>query len=218
MTLTPLRLLSLCVALMCVESFCPAQRKSQQQEQDRSAVTTKDEALRQELLRMRDADQAVRVRLNDAGWANEAIGREMIALDAANTRRLLEIFKVQGFPAIELVGKEGLQALHTLVMHSPSIELQKKSLAYFKKALRRGEVPPIAVAGLTDNLLHRQGKPQIYGTRFEFVEGKFVIGKIKDPARLHARRAQLGLMPMSEYVKGLEKMYKMPVEPTSIPR
>ena len=36
--------------------------------------------------------------------------------------------------------------------------------------------------------------------------------------RLHARRAKLGLMPMSAYVKGLEEMYKLPVETESIPR
>jgi hypothetical protein len=35
---------------------------------------------------------------------------------------------------------------------------------------------------------------------------------------LHARRAKLGLMPMSEYVKGLAEMYSMPVETESIPR
>jgi len=167
---------------------------------------------------MRDVDQAVRARMNGAGSLTEALGREMIALDATHTRRLLEIFKVHGFPGIELVGKDGVQAVLILVLHSPSIELQKQSLSYLTKAWRRREVPPEAVAGMTDTLRHRQGKPQIYGTRFEIVDGKLVLGKIKDPARLHQRRAKLGLMPMSEYVKGLEEMYKLPVEPTSIPR
>ena len=167
---------------------------------------------------MRDADQAVRARMNEAGWQNEARGREVIALDAANTKRLREIFAVHGFPGIELVGKDGAEAAFTMVLHSPSTDLQKRSLAYLTKAWRRGEVPPEAVAGLTDTFRHRQGKSQIYGTRFEILGGKLVLGKIKDPARLHARRAKLGLMPLGEYVKGLEEMYKMPVETTSIPR
>lgn len=217
MTLTPLRIFSLCAALACAASFCPA-HASPQKQPDRRAETPKDATLRQELLRMRDADQAVRARLNEAGWPNEAIAQEMNTLDAANTRRLLEIFNAHGFPGLELVGKDGAEAAFVLVLHSPSIELQKKSLAYLKKAFRRGEAPPAAVAGLTDTLLHRQGKPQIYGTRFEFVEGKLVLGKIKDPSQLHARRAKLGLMPLSEYIKGLEEMYKMPVETTNIPR
>lgn len=216
MRLTRLRTLSLCVALACVASVCPAQ--SSQQTPEQSAAKPKDAALREELLRMRDADQLVRARMNEAGWPNEAIGREMMALDAAHTKRLLEIFKAHGFPGVELVGKDGVQAAHTLVLHSPSIELRKKSLAYLTEAWRRGEVPPDAVAGMTDNLLHLQGKPQIYGTRFEFTDGKLVIAKIKDPQRLHARRTKLGLMPMNEYLKGLEEMYKMPVETKSIPR
>jgi hypothetical protein len=111
----------------------------------------------------------------------------MMALDEVHTGRLLEIFKVHGFPAIELVGKDGAQAAHTLVVHSASIELQKKSLPYITQAWRRGQVPPEAVATLTDTLRYRQGKPQIYGTRFEMIEGKLVLGKIKDPKHLSPR-------------------------------
>lgn len=216
MTLTRLRPLSLCLALACVASFGLAQ--SSQKTQEQNTGKQKDEPLRQELLRMREADQAVRARMIDAGSQSETIGREMMALDAAHTRRLLEIFKTHGFPGVALVGKDGAEAAYLLVLHGPSIELQKKSLAYLKKAVRRGEAPPDAVAGLTDTLNYRQGKPQVYGTRFDVVEGKLVMGKVEDPARLHARRAKLGLMPLSEYIKRLEEMYKLPVEAESIPR
>jgi hypothetical protein len=215
-TLTRFRLLPLCAALACVASLCAAQSSTEARKQ--SPAHPKDEMLRQELLRMREADQAVRARMIDAGSQSETIGREMIALDAAHTKRLLEIFKTHGYPSVALVGKDGAEAAYLLVLHGPSIELQKKSLAYLKKAVRRGESPPDAVAGLTDMLNYRQGKPQVYGTRFEVVEGKLVPGKIKDPSRLHARRAKLGLMPMSEYVKRLEEMYGLPVETQSIPR
>jgi hypothetical protein len=200
--------------------LCQAQQKSTppRKKQERRAENPIVEALRQELLRMRDADQAVRVRMNDERWQSEATGREMIMLDAANTKRLLEIISVHGFPGIELVGRDGAEAAFTMVLHSPSIELQKKSLSYIKKAWRRGEAPPEAVAGLTDTILHHQGKPQIYGTRFDIVGGKLVLGKIKDASRLEARRAKLGLTSMSEYIKQLEEMYKMPVEATGILR
>lgn len=217
MTRTSLRALSLCAALACGAALCFAQ--SPQTTQPQSAAAPQDEALRQELLRMLDADQAARVRIIEEKWQGESLGREMTALDAANTKRLLEISKEHGFPSVSLVGRDGVQAAVTMVSHSPSLALQQQALAYLKKALRRGEVPPEAVANLTDIILHdQQHKPQLYGTRFEIVGGKLVLGQVKDPSHLQARRAKLGLMPLSEYIKLLEGLYKMPVDTTSIPR
>ena len=210
MTLASLRALSLCAALTALAAVGCAQRPAQQHVQD--------EALRQELLRMQDADQAVRQRMNDEKWQNESLGREMNALDAAHTKRLLEIFKAHGFPGPRLVGRDGAQAAHTLVLHSPSLKLQKQALGYLKKALRRGEVPPDAVANLTDIILTNEDKPQLYGTRFELKDGKLRMKRVADPAQLAARRVKLGLMPLDEYIKFMEEMYKLPFDRASLPR
>ena len=210
MTFASLRALSLCAALAALAAVGCAQRPAQPHVQD--------EALRQELLRMQDADQAVRQRMNDEKWQNESLGREMNALDAAHTKRLLEIFKAHGFPGPRLVGRDGAQAAHTLVLHSPSLKLQKQALGYLKKALRRGEVPPDAVANLTDIILTNEDKPQLYGTRFELKDGKLRMKRVADPAQLAARRAKLGLMPLDEYIKFMEEMYQMPFDRASMPR
>lgn len=217
MTLTRLRPLSLCLALACVASFCLAQ--SSQKTQKQSPGKPKDEALRQELLRMRDAAQALREHMTDEDWRNASLGHEIAALDMKHTKRLFEIFEAHGYPAVELVGHEGAEAVLMLVLNIPSSELQKRALAYLKEARQRGEAIPDDEAGLTDFILHdREGKPQLYGTRFKIVGGKIVIGEIKDPAHLHARRAKLGLMPMGAYIKLLKESYKMPVDTASVPR
>lgn len=179
---------------------------------------------------MRDAAQALRERMTgeETGedWRNESsshktLSHKMMLLDLAHTKRLFEIFKAHGYPAPELVGHEGVEAVLMLVLNIPSTELQKRALAYLKEARQRGEAIPDDEAGLTDFILHDcEDKPQLYGTRFKIVGGKIVIGKIEDPAQLHARRAKLGLMPMNAYIKLLEESYKMPVDATatSIPR
>jgi hypothetical protein len=152
-------------------------------------------------------------------WAYEEEERNIRALDAANTKRLAEIVKQYGFPGVALVGRDGTQAAFTMLVHSASLELQKKSLPYIKKYSRRGEIPLDALATLTDTILRAEGKPQIYGTKFDLVEGKrFVLAPTRDPTRLDARRAKLGLAPISEYAKFLSELYKMPVDATPTPR
>jgi hypothetical protein len=177
-----------------------------------------NEALRQELLRMYEADQEVRLRAGGRLWGDDKLSREAMALDEAHAKRLREIFRAHGFPGPRLVGKEAAQAAFTMVVHGPSLELQKQTLAPLREAARRGEVPMSAVATLTDTILGREGKPQIYGTKFDFVDGKLVIVRVKDPKGLAARRAKVGLMPMAEYIRGLEELYKVPVVAEGIPR
>ena len=133
------------------------------------------------------------------------------------TRRLLEIIKQYGFPGTALVGADGAYAANTIILHSPSLALKRKALSYYKRALRRGEVPPDAVANLTDIILHDHlHKPQLYGTRLDQVGGKMVLQNVKDPARLEGRRRKLGLMPLAEYAKLLGELYKMPVDITPV--
>jgi hypothetical protein len=177
-----------------------------------------NEALRQELLRMYAEDQAARESMRGR-WQTETEQRQMSALDAAHTRRLREIFKaLHGFPTVSLVGRDGAQAAFIMMIHSFALDLLKQALPYFKRAAPRGEVPMEAYASLIDTILRSEGKPQLYGTRFDIVNGKYVLAKTKDPAHLDARRAKLGLPPWAEYVKGMEETYKMPVDATPPPR
>lgn len=190
-----------------------------QQPPRRAPQPVKEEALRRELRKMYEADQALRLNHIERGYANltAADVRAQNELDAAHTRRLLEIIKQYGFPGPALVGVDGADAAHTLVSHSPSLTLKRKALSYYKRALRRGEVPPDAVANLTDIILHDHlHKPQLYGTRFDKVGDKMVLQNVKDPARLEERRRKLGLMPLAEYARLLEELYKMPVDITAV--
>ncbi|HEX3558907.1 MAG TPA: DUF6624 domain-containing protein [Pyrinomonadaceae bacterium] len=219
MNFATLRLLSLCAALACVAM--PALARTPQtpkpDQKTSAAPPPKNEALRQELLKMLDADQAVRAPMATGKWVNKDEMKKVSEVDATNTKRLAEIFKRYGFPTVALVGKDGAQAALVMVIHSPSLDLKKRSLPYITRASRRGEIPPDAFASLTDTILVAEGKPQIYGTRFNLVGGKFVLAPTRDPAHLDARRRELGLSPIKEYAKGMAEMYKMPVD-TGLPR
>ncbi|MDT7602725.1 MAG: hypothetical protein QOF61_722, partial [Acidobacteriota bacterium] len=209
MTSTSLRTLTLSVAAS-VALFNPAAGCLAQSQPTKRAVVTqpaKDESLRRELLKMLDDDQAVRQRLIDAKMQGEALAREQQTLDAANTKRLQEIFKTRGFPGAALVGKDGVGAVVVMLLHSPSLELQRMALPHVERAARRGEVPPDSFALLTDDVLNAEGKPQLYGTNFDIKDGKLALAKTQDPARLDARRRKLHQIPIREYAKFLAEMY-----------
>lgn len=161
---------------------------------------------------MYEADQAARAPMGTGEWVNEEETKRLNEVDAANTRRLAEIFKRYGFPSASLAGRDGAFAAFIMVIHSPSLDLKKRSLPYIKLAFRRGEVPPEAFASLTDTILAAEGRPQIYGTKFDLVGGRWVLAPTADPARLDERRKKLGLSPIADYAKGMSEMYKMPVD------
>ena len=185
----------------------------QQQCEGKAAL---NEPLRRELLRMFEADQAARVRWN-AAKDDEAAGRAMTALDEKHAGRLRAIFKEHGFPGFCLVGRDGAQAAHVMLLHSPSLELQKEALPLVEAAVKKGELPAQAAATLTDKVLVGEGKPQIYGTHFSFVDGKLVMSPVSDPEGLEARRARVGLPPLKEYIEGLERMYHVKAEAGAAP-
>jgi len=214
---TPQTLL-MCAALTCIPSICPAPKTSAAQliSHDKPA---KNELLRQELLRMRAEDQAVRQRWIERKYDAE-VAREMTVLDAKHTARLRAIYKKYGFPGVRLVGRDGADAARTMMLHSPSVAFQKESLVYLERAAKRREAPYHDVATLTDKILTAEGKLQLYGTQFDLHDGKLILKPVADPARLEQRRARMGLMPMAEYVRELEEMYKMPAAsaPVQTPR
>lgn len=169
-------------------------------------------ALRDELLQMRDRDQAARTACT--GTADEQVrcgikvGEE---IDRPNTKRLNEIFVAHGFPSVELVGKEGIEAFVLLMQHSGDIELRKKSSTGMKQAFKSKAISPSQYSGFLDRLLVDQHKPQIYGSNFEMKDGKLIMSPVKDPKKLDRRRKSLGLPPIAEYANMLKEAYKLDV-------
>ena len=66
-----------------------------------------------------------------------------------------------------------------------------------KAANERGEIPSNKFAWLVDRILVKQGKPQLYGTEFEYGSNK--VAPIADSGNLNARRKKMGFPPFSEH-------------------
>jgi hypothetical protein len=200
----PVLILAAAVLAASCRSAPPAPRGAAQQ--------PPDTALRSELVRLGREDQAARDGFGAAAARNDTTyARQLMAEDSARTARLREIVRLHGWPRRSLVGEDGARAAWLLLQHSPSTELQRSLLPVLWSAAERGEVAKRDVAMLTDRVLLHDGKPQRYGSSFSMRDGRLVPDSIEDPAGLAARRAAVGLPSMSEYVRLLGEMYRVPV-------
>jgi len=170
-------------------------------------------SVRDELLQMEKVDQDARVKCA-SGTGDEQVkclAEISKTVDEPNTKRLEQIFDQIGFPNTAKVGKDGLQAFMTLLQHATTDRLRFRALTPITKAFKNKEMPPMAYANFVDRLRLHQGKKQLYGSGFEFKDGKMVLSPTEDLKNLEKRRAKIGLPPMSEAIKMMEEIYHLQV-------
>jgi hypothetical protein len=170
-----------------------------------AADSASNDALRRELLEMGRLDQEVREGFSPASVQDPAYMRRMMRVDSAHTARIREILAMHGWPGISLVGPEAANAAFLLVQHTADNALQADALRLMQAA-PPGEVSLPDLALLTDRVRVRQGLPQLYGSQFHAVDGRWIADPIDDIARLDERRASMGLPPMADYVRMIAEM------------
>ncbi len=120
--------------------------------------------------------------------------------DETNTRRLREIIAEHGWPGISLVGPQGALAAFLIVQHA-DLETQQELLPLLEAAGERGEVTRSQLVYLVDRVRLRTGRPQVYGTQVTLdAQGRYVAETLEDPEGVDARRAQVGLPPLQQYL------------------
>ncbi|MFN9877929.1 MAG: DUF6624 domain-containing protein, partial [Planctomycetota bacterium] len=129
------------------------------------------------------------------------------AVDQRNRLWLAEQIQRTGWPGKSLVGEEAAHAAWLLVQHADADpQFQERCLEQMKAA-GTGEVAAIDIAYLTDRVLVARGRPQIYGTQCEEVDGRFQPRTCIEPDLLDQRRKEVGLQPIKEYLQLMEEVY-----------
>jgi len=164
-----------------------------------------DAALRDRLLRMRDADQAAR----GVGAAKVQIAGNLAEIDAQLTAGLKEIVAKSGWPTIKLVGIDASNAAMLLLTHTQDHAWQLSLLPLLEKLADEDRIDGLPLAFVIDKELVAEGKLQRYGTQFTRVDGGIVMYGVEDPGGLDAARTRVGLPPIEEYKKQLEAMYHL---------
>jgi hypothetical protein len=156
--------------------------------------------LREELIAMAAEDGAVRERLVTDGTLFDGYNPLMAIVHRRNGDRLGEIVDAHGWPEVWMVGEDGADAAWLVLHHAiGDPALQRRCLPLLEDAAGRGAIPAWQAATLLDGIRFREGRPQVYGSVFDWDEqGEMTPWSIEDPERVDERRAAVGLPPLGE--------------------
>lgn len=149
---------------------------------------------------MAEEDLRVRAELAADGSLFEGYHPRMRAVHDAHAARLGEILGRLGWPTEPQVGKDAAEAAWLIVQHAiAQPALQREALEALRRAAARGEVPALQPAMLEDRIRTLEGRPQRYGTQFDWDEsGELSPLPIEDLESLAERRRAVGLGPLDE--------------------
>jgi hypothetical protein len=116
--------------------------------------------------------------------------------------RLKAIIDEHGWPTIDLVGKDGEDAVWLIAQHADlDPQFQQQALELLRDAVEAGEASPGNLAYLEDRVAAANGLPQVYGTQIQCGRnGPVPSTPIEDAAEVEERRSGAGLEPLSDYL------------------
>ncbi|MFN6962142.1 MAG: VWA domain-containing protein [Pyrinomonadaceae bacterium] len=177
-----------------------------------------DAALREEIVAIRSAlTQRSLQRASAGGSRDRALGstpdpKVDKLLDTAPQRVCEMLNSEAGWPTRELVGDDGASAFIGLVRNFLPVTLQQALAPVVSVGVERGSIARDGeLAALIDRLRVAAGRPQIFGTQAEPRDGFLVLYPLVSDSRVDAWRRDHGLPPLAEYIRQLQRTFRMPV-------
>lgn len=160
-------------------------------------------AIREKLLSLVGRDLRARERLAADESLFDGYHPEMQAIHEENAAALDTILSEHGWPTSHAVGEDAAEAAWLIAQHAIALpDFQRSCLAALEAAAARGEVPRWQAAMLADRIRVFEGRPQVYGTSFDWdKEGRMSPLPIEDPDQVDERRADAGLPPLAVAVE-----------------
>jgi hypothetical protein len=124
----------------------------------------------------------------------------METLHIKNAEKLNEIIDEIGFPTIEKVGIEASESAWLIIQHSISKpEFMKKCLKLLENVAIENKDYEKNLASLTDRISVLEGKPQLYGTQFDWDKnGELSPNEYDDLLKVNFRRLKIGFNTIEE--------------------
>ena len=155
------------------------------------------------------SDQDVREGFGVGGTVDSSQAVAMMATDSANVKWLKAYVERWGWPTVEQVGREAVEAAFLIVQHAVhDTAFMRAMLPRVEQAYRRGDLDGGAFAMLVDRVEVKAGRPQIYGTQLSLVDGEWVLDSILDSARVDERRRDVGLPPLGTYLRLVDSLMR----------
>ena len=165
----------------------------------RDPVESMNLQLTERLLDMQRSDHELRERLlrENRLWGHYA--DEMQALHRNNAHALDAIIEQHGWPGQSLVGEVAAKAAWLVAQHAICTPaLQRRFRDSLAAAVEQSEAPARQLAWLEDRIRFNEGRPQRYGTVFDWNEHGELVCRVERDEGLDARRASVGLPPFEQ--------------------
>lgn len=123
-------------------------------------------------------------------------------IDRENLVTVVSIIEKCGMPTLKEVNQEQMSAIWLVFQHADNYH-RKKYLPQLKKSAQNGDLRKSQMALMEDRILMMDGKPQIYGSQIseDRENGGWKIYDLQNPETVDKRRAEIGMQPLSEYVR-----------------
>ncbi|MGY1495124.1 DUF4135 domain-containing protein [Streptomyces sp. QTS52] len=165
--------------------------------------------VRRRLLTIDRVDATLRTRWTASGFGDKETEDRLRTLTGMAVRWLEDVVERHGWPGRALVGPTAAAAACRLVQHAEGpLDFQHECLRLIEQAARNGDLPWRQVAYVTDALRIREGRPQLYGTKFRLQEGKLEPCPIEQPDRVDELRRSLRMEPLARYATRLRGRYQ----------
>jgi len=159
-----------------------------------------NEALRRELLRLAQDEEAARTALAQTATPDPGLILNRRDQITAYSARVDAIVSQHGWPGKTLVGDDGARAAWALAQYATeNPAFQKRCLEAMQKA-PKGEVLGLFLAYLEDRVRVNDGRKQWYGTLLVVVNGHVKALPIEDEKNVDARRKEVGLEPLAHFI------------------
>lgn len=163
-----------------------------------------------------------------SGYRSQACQQRVERIKRENTVALQKLIDQYGWPEISRVGRKAARAAWLIVQHSDHDHLfQRRYLDFLKDAATADEADLRDLAYLTDRVFVAENRAQIYGTQVFDVRCKGILRRltgqnltavvtcmdrtvcpllpfqplpIREPEHVDARRRQMGLPPLRDYI------------------
>ncbi|MDX8339128.1 DUF6624 domain-containing protein [Draconibacterium sp. IB214405] len=162
------------------------------------------------IIALKNADLELRNKLIERGQLGDGYNKEMQQLHNNNARALNEIIDAIGLPTIAKVGDEANEAAWLIIQHAIALPaFMKKCAKLLEVAVREKNADPVSLAYLSDRIAVFEGKPQLYGTQFDWDNnGELSPNTFDDRNKVNERRKLLGLNTLEEQTERIRNQAK----------
>lgn len=164
-------------------------------------------SLAKQIIDLKNQDLAMRDELIRQGQLGNGYHEDMEAMHRQNAEILNGIMDTIGFPTLAKVGKAGNEAAWLIIQHAIGhSSFMKKCAKLLEKAVEDQQASPIHLAYLTDRIAVYEGKPQLYGTQFDWDEHGAMSPQVYDDVEaVNHRRKRIGLNTLEEQTELMRK-------------